>query len=69
MGARPLTAKTYGKMNIFQKGITQNHFKAFSGVAGFVKVSNINDNLRLTENLHIQRRTSKSIFRSAQKLR
>jgi hypothetical protein len=43
------------------------NFKAFSCVEGFVKVSNINGNLRLTENLEIQRRISKSIFRGALK--
>ena len=41
------------------------NFKAFSGVEGFVKVSNINGNLRLAENLEIQCRTSKSIIRDA----
>ncbi|MCY4045676.1 MAG: hypothetical protein OXE99_11420 [Cellvibrionales bacterium] len=39
------------------------NFKAFSDVEGFVKVSNINGNLRLAENLEIQCRTSKSISR------
>ncbi|MCY4044892.1 MAG: hypothetical protein OXE99_07415 [Cellvibrionales bacterium] len=40
-------------------------FKAFSGVEGFVKVSNINGHFRLAENLDIQCRTSKSIIRDA----
>ncbi|MCY4046280.1 MAG: hypothetical protein OXE99_14545, partial [Cellvibrionales bacterium] len=37
------------------------------GVEGFVKVSNINGNLRLTENLEIQHRISKSIIGGALK--
>jgi hypothetical protein len=51
------------KINVPLKGMSDffidapsgTNFKDFSCVEGFVKVSNINGNLRLTENLEIQR--------------